>query len=78
MKQNSGQLRRWQWLLLLLLLLIFAAVTELLLFQERERREGRVICRAFFQTRFVGQPTHNDNPPDMTCALSLSDRHGRG
>lgn len=39
MKQNSGQLRRWQWLLLLLLLLIFAAVTELLLFQERERRQ---------------------------------------
>lgn len=39
MKQNSGQLRRWQWLLLLLLLLIFATVTELLLYQERERRQ---------------------------------------
>lgn len=39
MTRTTGQLRRWQWLLLLLLLLIFAAVTELLLYQERERRQ---------------------------------------
>lgn len=39
MTRNTGQLQRWQWLLLLLLLLLFAAVTELLLFQERERRQ---------------------------------------